>query len=342
MRLCPPLEGVGTSNLLEVTLIHTEITPRWALQVSDRLLSVTSAQGVETFDERSNKTIVFHGSDGAALLSYTGLAFLEQAPTDSWIASKLNGSQHPFDPRDVDFAIRFGIRRSSWPKLGLALRTLADDLTELSSRTSRLRVMPVTIAVAGWLWYRSKPPRPFIAVIRELTRGHYVVDWAPRRYGKYFLHLVAPTGYLSAFERSEIDRRLAGIALPEDAATVLASSIRRVGARTATVGADCMAASIDHPWAAERKIRTEFLLNDGEVPSQSRTTPRFMAYSPWVIGPHECFPPALMVGGASMTVRVGIYDFERRGPGPEHSPPPGVAFVIDAQTRKSGSESGGT
>ncbi len=317
-----------------MTLIHTEITTRWALQVSDRLLSRTSAGKTETFDPRSNKTVVFHATDGVATLSYTGLAFLEQAPTDAWIASKLNGAQYPLDPRKVDFSIRFGVRRSYWSKLGLALRKLAEDMTELVSRDPNLRSTPVMIAVGGWLWYRHKHPRPFIAVIKEAARGRYAVFWAPRRYGQYFLHLTTPGGYLSAFEQSEVGRRLANIGYPKEAAIVLAGSIRSVGARTATVGADCMAVSIDHPWMTERKIRTEFLLNDGEVPSQSLTTARFAAYSPWVIGPHECFPPAVMVGGASMTDRVGIYDFERRGPSPQYAPPPEVAFLLDAQTRR--------
>lgn len=317
-----------------MTLIHTEITSRWALQVSDRLLTVTSAGQTETFDPRSNKTVVFHATDGAVTLSYTGLAFLDGAPTDAWIVSKLNGAQHSFDPRNVEFSIRFGIKRATWPKLGLALRRLADELTELASRNPHLRSMPVTVAAGGWLWYRRKFPRPFIAVIGEVARGRYAVSWAPRQYGQCYQHLITPTGYVSAFERSEIDRQLAGIAYPRDAALVLASSIRRVGARTATVGADCMVVFIDHPWVAERKIRAEFSLNDGEAPSQSRTTPRFVAYSPWVIGPHECFPPALMIGGASMTARVGIYNFERRGPDMQQAPPSGIAFLLDVQTRK--------
>ncbi len=318
-----------------MTLIHTEITSRWALQVSDRLLTEASANHVINFDTCSNKTVVFYATDGIATLSYTGLALLEHSPTDSWIASKLNGTQHPFNPREIDFTIRFGIKRTTWPKLGLALIQLANELNTLATpRNSCLRAMPVTIAVAGWLWYRRKQSRPFIALIGKSNGGRYVVDWAPRQYGQYFLHLIAPRHYVPSNEQSEINDRLATIALPEEATTVLASSIRRVAARTKTVGADCMAVSISHPNVSNPKIRTEFLLNDGEVPSQARTSPRFVAYSPWVVGPHECFPPARMVGGGAIALRVGIYDFERIGPSRLHPPPAGISLLLDVQKRR--------
>lgn len=317
-----------------MTLIHTEITTRWVLQVSDRLLTVSKAGQIEQFDTRSNKTVVFHATDGIATLSYTGLAFLEGTPTDSWIASKLNGTEHPFDPRRVEFSIRFGIKRTSWTKFGLALQLLASELSGLASRQSDLRKWPVSIGAAGWLWYRRKPARPFIAVVEEVEPGHYGVKWVPRQYGQYFLHLVLPRNYVTPSERSQIDSRLSEIALPEDASVVLADSIRRVAARHATVGADCMVVSIAHPGTPDRKIRAEFLLNTVEVPTHQQTSPRFLAYSPWVVGPHECFPPALMVGGASATFRVGIYDFERIGPGPLNMPPTGIVFLLEPQQRK--------
>lgn len=218
---------------LPVTLIHSEVTSDWALQVSDRLLTVSGGGQVRDFDARANKTIVFHAADGIATLSYTGLGFLERAPTDAWIAHKLNGEEHPFDPGRVDFTVRFGIRRSNWPLLGFALRQLATRLSNAAKTDRKLRSLPISIAVAGWQWYRRKPPKPFLALIGQAEPGKYVAKWAPRQHRRYFLHLTAPKGYIPSHEAEAIDQRLSQTDLTE-ATSVLVSSIRRVAARTKT------------------------------------------------------------------------------------------------------------
>ena len=316
-----------------MTLIHSEITSEWALQVSDRLLTVSRGVEVNDFDKRTSKTVVFHAVDGIATLSYTGLGFLDRAPTDTWIAHKLNGEEHPFDPRSVDFTIRFGIKRSRWPPLSLALRQLAEKLSEVANKDSRLRAVPITIAVAGWQCYRRKPPKPFLSLIRQVEPGKYGVEWTPRRHGRFFLHLTAPGGYIPKDEAEAIDERLSQLDLSE-ATGVLVSSIRRVAARTKTVGADCMAVSISHPWRTGRQVRAEMMINAGEVQSHEQTTPLFASYSPWVIGPHECFPPAVMIGGASFSVQVGHFEYLRVGPSSPEPPPEGIALLLEPHRRK--------
>jgi hypothetical protein len=311
-----------------MTLIHTVATARWLLQVSDRLVTVTRPARVERFDAQSNKTVVFHATDGIATLSYSGLAFLERAPTDAWIASKLNGVEHPFDPTGVAFSFRMGIRRTVWPKLGLALQSLAAELTKLTARKSRLKGIPVCIAVAGWHWYRRKQPRPFVAEISRTTGGEYKIDWSPRRHRYHIAHLVLPDTPFADDELAEIDNCLARVDLTA-ASVVLVKSIQRVAARSETVGPDCMAVSLSHPYVQSPLLRTEFVLHAGEEPA-----PLCRAYSPWVIGPRECFPPALMVGGASMSVRVGIYEYQRFAVNPGHTAAGGIALLLDPQARR--------
>ncbi len=311
-----------------MTLIHTVATWRWLLQVSDRLVTVARPRQVQHFDTQSNKTVVFHATDGIATLSYTGLAFLERAPTDSWIASKLNGVEHPFDPRRVEFSLRMAIKRTAWPRLGLAVRNLANDLTEVAARDSRLRAVPVSVAVAGWHWYRRKRARPFVAEISATAGGEYKVEWSPRQHRHLIVHLILPNTRFPDAELSEIDSCLVRVDLPA-ARTTLVSSVQRVAARSKTVGPDCMVVSISHPYLECRQIRTEFVLNPGTEP-----TAFYPAYSPWVIGPRECFPPTLMVGGGSVSVRVGIYDWVRLALNPAHAPPGGIALLLDSQTRR--------
>ena len=71
---------------------------RWgAVHVSDRLVTerVTSAAGTSSyrgFDAFSNKTVVLRGRDALVTLGYSGRAYLDDLPTDTWIAQTLLGT----------------------------------------------------------------------------------------------------------------------------------------------------------------------------------------------------------------------------------------------------------
>lgn len=291
-----------------MTLILSEITTAWALQVSDRLLTVSDRGAVSAFDRLSNKSVIFHACNGIASLSYTGLAYIQGMPTDAWIAQRLNGAEFPIDPSTDQFMFRAAIRRTTWPQLGLALGQLAEAFSSIAAQ-----ITPIQIAVSGWLWYRRKRkrPRPFIARIGQDKSGRYRLSFSPRCHGYYFQQMPLPTGYLTSDERGRLDGRLSSLQLAE-AEQELTRTIRMVAARTETVGADCMSISIQHPWCAHPDITARFIPNNAEVPSQPITTPSFAAYSPWVIGPHQCIAPTCMMGG-SMSFQVGIYSacFER-------------------------------
>ncbi len=68
-----------------MTLILTLATPRYILQVSDRLVT----RGDSRFDPASNKIVIYHAKNALVAIGYSGLAYLEGVPTDQWIAQKL-------------------------------------------------------------------------------------------------------------------------------------------------------------------------------------------------------------------------------------------------------------
>jgi hypothetical protein len=70
-----------------MTLILSVATPACALHVGDRLVS----KDEEPHDPLANKSVVFRATDGLLAFGYTGLAFLEDVPTDTWIADVLSG-----------------------------------------------------------------------------------------------------------------------------------------------------------------------------------------------------------------------------------------------------------
>jgi hypothetical protein len=70
-----------------MTLVLSVATPAYSLQVSDRLVS----KGGEPFDPLANKNVVVRATDGLLVFGYTGLAFLDRMPTDTWIADRISG-----------------------------------------------------------------------------------------------------------------------------------------------------------------------------------------------------------------------------------------------------------
>ena len=317
-----------------MTLILSEITTNWALQVSDRLTTTVGGGQARPYDVRANKSVILEAANGIAAMSFTGLAYLERAPTDSWLAAKLNGEQYPFDPRTHDSGVRAGIRRASWPQMGPALMGVAAALTALASNDGRLREMPVAIAITGWLWYRRRRwPRAFLAFVTPSNDGVYRVHWSPRQYGAFFHQMTLPPGYLSAHEQSALGQRLGALGLVE-AENELIGTVRQVAARTRTVGADCMAIRISHPFEQERIVSARYAPNDdpGQNLARNPETPAFVAYSPWVVGRHHLLAPMRMIGAATMW-QLGPYSLRLEGPPTPAMPPRGIAG-FEAQQRR--------
>ena len=70
---------------------------RWrAFHVSDRLLTqsvgTTENPRYQEFDPLSNKTVVLRTPDAFVVFGYSGRAYLDGMPTDSWIAQSLMGT----------------------------------------------------------------------------------------------------------------------------------------------------------------------------------------------------------------------------------------------------------
>jgi hypothetical protein len=57
-------------------------------QITDRKLT---NQAGKSFDELSNKTLVYWARDAIVCMAFTGPAYMGNRPTDSWIARQLWG-----------------------------------------------------------------------------------------------------------------------------------------------------------------------------------------------------------------------------------------------------------
>lgn len=132
-----------------MTLVLSELSRRWVLQATDRLVS----RNGKPFDALANKNVVFLARDGIVVIGYTGLAYLDDPPvtTDSWIARHLAPGLSPQDEGEGALQV-VGYPPGRWPDLGKALLTLGADLTSLFERNRSFGSPSLQLVAAGWQW----------------------------------------------------------------------------------------------------------------------------------------------------------------------------------------------
>jgi hypothetical protein len=75
-----------------VTQVLTWGCPNYFVQVSDRLVT-----GGSRSDPCANKTVVYRARDALVSIGYSGIAYVDQTPTDDWIVEHLWGNSLPRD-----------------------------------------------------------------------------------------------------------------------------------------------------------------------------------------------------------------------------------------------------
>jgi hypothetical protein len=153
-----------------MTLILTQGSERYVLQVSDRLL--TQPRRRKPFDPVSNKTTIYLTTDALISIAYSRAAYLDQTPTDQWIAEILKGERHALNAQG---ALELG-RHRQWPDI--------DQTTELiraalESSVRSLESPPlVHIVVAGWKWDTAEA-HPIVVHILNSEADPSIVDVRP-------------------------------------------------------------------------------------------------------------------------------------------------------------------
>lgn len=126
-----------------MTLIINAITPRYCLQVADTRL--TNANDGSLFDDDAIKTTVVYCTNAIVVISYTGLAFLDNIRTDKWVVEQL-------------------IKFKSWEK---NLKEVLDYLQEVAIKQfSKVKIPNKhhSFSITGWYQGQSSI-KPFFASI---------------------------------------------------------------------------------------------------------------------------------------------------------------------------------
>ncbi len=273
--------------------LNLVVANHWhVVQVSDRRLTLNG----EPWDDHANKCIVLLCRDALLSLTYTGLAYIGDVPTDQWIADILDRYNTP--ERDMGWSV--GILRSA------ASRAFQEGMVPPAEIENEL-----TIMAAGWHWRAGRPQ----AYIWEVTKGSSTKVkpcfksqyWRLRRFAKPGEALViAAAGAVGALEGTTWNadvHRVKAERNPERIVEYLVNVVREASKHPVfgrLIGDNCMAVVLPKEKGGE--IYSEYLAQNG---SPLGYTPRMVSPGS-VIGDCEMF-------GSEWTLDFQGWRFRLRG-----------------------------
>lgn len=271
-----------------MTQTFSVITRRCVFHVSDRLLT----QGTTQFDPNSNKTVVFRAPDAQVIVGYSGRAYLDGLPTDTFIAQALIG----VSLSGTGALIPVG-KPASWVDIGRAVERLR---VECEAALQRLPISDqvghgLEISIVGW---RQRPRNlritPLVWTIDRPKGGNWSdlkvmrhLRWWPW-YRNYMLVCVPdpPEGIIESV-RADLRRR--GNISPLEIKKVLVEGLQRCAeAAPERIGKDCLYAFLTP--TSRPQLRVEYVR--GGINQSSTSEPAQEGYSPWIVAPPMVWAPA--------------------------------------------------
>ncbi len=284
-----------------MTQIVSELSRGLVLQVEDRLLTAVKPGFVpEKFDPLANKNIIYEARDAIVSMGYTGRAYINNTPTDDWIASTLTG---------IDVSEKFSMRTGklpNWWYIGEAISLLHERLknTEIAVNKEYFE-----LDIVGWKWKKGRRPPvgrrqpvPFGCSIRKECGNEFeVVRPARHWYWKSRTQFkTSPDGGLSmtAEELTQLMKRIGTLPANQHEQAIV-DAIRAVAVRNPYVGPNCMSILIPPP-QIRALVQATFFPHEkhtARVIGSHFVSPDYnAAYSPWIIGNGLVQKPSVFIG----------------------------------------------
>ncbi len=324
---------------LNLTLLH----PRYVLQVSDRRITKKPSGEIHPL---ANKNVVYLARDGLVSICYSGPAYMEHVPTDTWIACKLAGED--IAPYRDGRSLRDGGRgilmrggdKKPWLDIGQSVELLKRECEAVKPVTN------LDILLAGWQKY-NRGMRPICWGIEGRGSAATAENPFPRYwhyekspYGKprYCLtEIPGSPGWLSIPEMRRLVAFLRVEAMSPDASLRrLVWAVRYVAAKSAGVGPDCMCILLPNPDVQpELFVRYEPVTEERAViTGGERDVEVPAAFAPWFVGPRIHAPPAIIIGGGPSPFTLGdIRPILQAPPVPQQASGPRIVFAFSSQRR---------
>lgn len=288
----------------------------WAIQVTDRLLSVSGSS--QAFDRDANKNIIYHGRDGVAAIAYSGIAEIDGLPTDQWLVETITLEQWG---RGSHRGTMSGGRPRRWPKLGHAMRLIAGAFEEQCRLVPKtVGAQPFEVLAVGYQATHSHTTwfRPItLSYQKEPGAASGVFTPSPR----WFRHPAGVMGICPAGNGALVD--LAGLPdqtrvcqSPEEVANVYVSAVQQAADKSTTIGADCISIEIDCPAKRKPEVRVRFTPRPDRPEPDTRRTPvksTALSFSPWIIGPEQSSAPMIFSVDGWPCFPLGRYEVKMRG-----------------------------
>lgn len=297
-----------------MTQILGAIAWRHAFHVGDRLVTQKRKGSYEPFDSRANKSIVFRAKNAIVAIGYSGLAFIDGYPTDTWIISTLLGRP----PEEYASITSLADDSFSWKGINESVRRLKIGYEEAYKRLSSAerKAGPQFFNIVGWMYDKRRGRnRPFFCEMRSNPANPARLDAS---YGKHswawdrkFMLQTTPDIPRTHVEWTRKKLATQGNKSPDEFERILIAAIRRIAKERQTVGSTCMCIQI-RPFAETQVVvryanpRTEDKILP---PSSGKRTVPIEAYSPYVVAPPTIWAPSHIHGGDAWSQEMYGYKF---------------------------------
>jgi hypothetical protein len=306
---------------LIVSCLYSE---SFVAQITDRRVTTQSGK---PFDELSNKTLIYWAKDAIVSMAYTGPAYIEDWPTDAWIAWKLWGkSLDRFNNTGGGNIIRVPPHQYH---IGQAIRLLESELK--ASEIARTK-SAFELHIVGWKWKLGKSslkgkkrPIPVQWMMVQKPDNEIKTQYiAHKRHPLLALH-AAPDrnitidnleGISERIRRSLADSR--GAPWEDRSRKIedeVVKSIRDVAAANPFIGQDCMSVLIAPPHRqpfVRVRFFTESVYRARDLGVKSAPEQYEASFSPWIIGPSSAMAPQLILAEWSV-INLGPFKVRLEG-----------------------------
>ena len=313
-----------------MTLILTLASIHYILQVGDRL--VTLHPGGKTFDPMSNKNVVYLAKDAIVSIGYSGPAYLDDVPTDQWIAQKLRGEDFAGDR----WAMHMG-RASRWFDIGQSVELLRQQCEGAFARLPD--PVSLELVIAGWQW-RRRHARPIVWEITNTASDPRVFEkTAPNRHwylekpNRFAIYSTPNNNPLSDYDFQAVGERLKSAYSAEQSLSLLVDTIRLAARKMPIVGPHCM--SILLPPPGFRKVLVRYLpatAQEATISTAQKEVTVPAAFCPGIVGPQIAVRPSILVG--AWQVQLGPFEVTLEAP--ETGPDTSIKAIFSSQRRPPG------
>ncbi|AXH50496.1 hypothetical protein SEA_RUTHY_33 [Gordonia phage Ruthy] len=316
-----------------MTLILGGVTRGYAFHASDRLITRTRQKNeTEAWDLASNKTVIVTGADCWLVIGYTGLAYLDDIPTDQFIAQAIAGTTN-----------MVGMGGWHQPPEQLHYRAITSRIEHaMAAAYNRLPVAArryQTTLLGVGLQARSSPQGPrhvmFESTIDGAGAQHLELADRWMGLGSFKFHGVGSIDPV-LHEACRQVLKQEGDESPEHFRGALISAVQATGESSEVVGEDAMVVTLI---PAAGRVEAFFTRAPGSDsvslppaaqatlgPSHERAVDTRAVYTPYFLAPGMYFSPSIATPGGGWTVGSGNGQLTFAVDGPGLISPQGFGF----------------